>query len=652
VFRGAVMRMWRLRSGSDLLSARAFSSWVHPSVADDAVLAARHAAMISSHMLGGLLAAVVFAGYFALVDGPRLVSVVACACFLAPIGIALLLQRSGRLDIAHLLSALQLTALVSLAAALTGGAGSFAIAWLLLVPLEAALSGEARTTAIATCVATAAGLALSVATAKGILPAPISLPFDSGIIAAVGLLGAIAYAGMLGASVIRIQQGAARDVRASRERYRLIAENANDLVTRHDECGGVLFASLASKAILAREPDALLGTGFEEALAPEDRNRYRASIRRALESGKPVSEEYQLGTRSRDGWSAGKSWVEMRCQPVATAGSGRASRHDTVIAVTRDITLRKDEMRELAASRDEAQRISRAKSAFLATMSHELRTPLNAIIGFAELLHREMLIKERDPRHAEQCRIIHQSGEHLLSLVKDLLDISKIESGRFSVVPESFTLADVAVQAAETLHPAAKAKEIDISVDLQADLPELFADRRATRQILINLISNAVKFTPPRGRVTVRARRSGGAIEIEVSDTGFGIAPEHMARLGQPFYQVETSYARQNDGAGLGLSIVFGLVQLSQGSIRIESEPGRGSRFVVTLPADVDADVTADAEGSIAPTVAVTAPSGKGGVVVALDEVSAQLRARRSETSQADASAEEAHMGPKRAAAG
>lgn len=643
------MRMWRLRSGSDLLSARAFHSWVHPSVADDAVLAARHAAVISSHMLGGLLAAAVFAAYFSLVAGPNLLSLVACACFLAPIGIALLLRRSGRLDVAHLLSAVQLTALVSLAAGLTGGATSFAVAWLLLVPLEAALSGEARITALATGLATAAGLALAVATAKGMLPMPLSLPFDSGMLAGIGLVGAIAYAGTLAASVIRIQQGADRDVRASRERYRLIAENANDLVTRHDANGRVLFASLASEAIVARRPETLLGLGLEDVLAPRDRERYRASIRRALESGEPVAEEYQLEIRGADGLATRSTWVEMRCQPVASEASGGAGGHDTVIAVTRDITIRKAEMREMAASRDEAQRISRAKSAFLATMSHELRTPLNAIIGFAELLHREMLIKERDPRHAEHCRIIHQSGEHLLSLVKDLLDISKIESGRFSVVPEAFTLEDVAVQAAETLQPAAKAKEMVLSVDIPADLPELFADRRATRQILINLISNAVKFTPAQGRVDVRARRSGAAIEIEVADTGYGIAPEHIARLGQPFYQVETSYARQNEGAGLGLSIVFGLVQLSEGTVRIESELGRGSRFVVSLPADVGADATAEA---VQPSSIAVANSGKGGVVVALDEVSAQLRARRSEAAQADVPADGSVTGPKRAAAG
>jgi cell cycle sensor histidine kinase DivJ len=276
----------------------------------------------------------------------------------------------------------------------------------------------------------------------------------------------------------------------------------------------------------------------------------------------------------------------MSLQPVAASPGGEVS---TVIVVTRDVTARKAELVEIAAARDEALRVSRAKSAFLATMSHELRTPLNAIIGFSELLHRELLIKAREPKQAEYCRIIHQSGEHLLSLVKDLLDVSKIESGKFAVEREPFDVFEVATSAVETVRPLALSKQITLACDVPQDLPDMLADRRAVRQIVIHLVSNACKFTEPGGTVRVAARLLGSRIELCVSDTGIGISPENLVKLGRPFYQVDTRYSRRNEGAGLGLSIVRGLVELHNGEMTIESIVGKGSRFLVVLDADMPA---------------------------------------------------------------
>lgn len=560
--------------------------WVHPAVRDDAMLRARHASLITSHLLGGLISAFVFAGYFAWKGAPAFAAIVATACFLSPIGIALFLSRTGRLDIAHLLSSVQLAALITLAAAMTGGTKSFALLWLAIVPLEAALSADRRMMILATVSAVGALAVLHLAQGAGLLPTPVALPIGTEGAAFATCLGAVAYAGALASSVQKVHRSAALEIERSRERYRLIAENTNDLITRHDASGGISFASLASKTILGLGHDELQAKGFEIRLATADHDRYRDAIRRAMTSTEAISETFELPEATIAGAAEPAKWVELRCQRVAHAASETGPY--SVIAVTRDITRAKAEAIELARAREEADRANRAKTAFLAAMSHELRTPLSAIIGFAEILHRELLIKAREPKHADYCRIIHQSGEHLLSLVKDLLDVSRIESGRLTIDPEPFALRDVAVSVLETLRPQADGKNLTLTSTLPPDLPDLLADRRATKQILINLVTNALKFTHDGGTIAVTARAVGSDVEIVVADDGIGIAPEHIARIVQPFYQVETGYARHNEGVGLGLSIVRGLIDLHGGTLVIESEPGHGSTFRVTLPADIE----------------------------------------------------------------
>jgi cell cycle sensor histidine kinase DivJ len=221
-------------------------------------------------------------------------------------------------------------------------------------------------------------------------------------------------------------------------------------------------------------------------------------------------------------------------------------------------------------------------------MSHELRTPLNAIIGFAELLHRELLITSRQPKHDRYSRVIHESGEHLLGIVNDLLDVSKMEAGQFRIVPEPFDLRTLTTGAVETLLPAAMAKGVDLQVEIARDLPEVNADRRALKQILLNLVSNACKFSNPDGRVHVRVRPTGDCVEVSVADEGIGIPEPALARLGSPFFQAEHTYARNFEGTGLGLSIVRGLVQLHAGELTIESAVGEGTTVTVLIPLDCE----------------------------------------------------------------
>lgn len=572
-------------TGSDVNMASALRPWVHESVATDDVLATRHGALIQSHVSGSLISALMFAGYFVFV-GPNAWGVVAAIVFVVvPLAIAVLLSRTGRLDVAHLLSSAQLTGLIVLAAILSGGSASFAVAWLALVPLEAALSGRAGITAAGAGLALAALVGIEIATVSALLPATSLTPTALAHLAFVAQIGAVVYAGVVAAGVVRIQLSAQRELEASRERYRLIAENANDLITRHDVHGRTTFASLASTTLFGVEPRRLVEAGFSAVLAECDRARYVAALRRSFATGQPVSEEFRIERATVDRAERVLIWVEMRCQPVRSeTGTGVGS----IVAVTRDVTLRKAEAIELARARDEAEKASRSKTAFLATISHELRTPLNSIIGFSQLLQRALQRENREDGLVDYCRVIHESGEHLFSLVQDLLDVSKIESGNFPIDPEAFAIDDAARIAVDSVRTMAQSKNITLAVEIEHPLPNLLADRRATRQILTNLLSNAVKFTPEDGRVTLGARRIDERIEIAVTDTGIGVAPEHIKRIGQPFYQVETGYARRSDGAGLGLSIVRGLVELHRGTMHIQSEPNEGSKFSVTLPADME----------------------------------------------------------------
>lgn len=545
---------------------------------------------MASHALGGLLAALALAGYFALTGAFGIATLVAAVSFLSPLCIALYLSRTGRLDRAHLLAAVQLSAIITLAAILSGGTASFALVWLILVPLEAALSASRRLLIAATGLAIANLAGLHIGTEAGILPPPIMLPIDISLIAFASHVAAALYAGAIVASIQRLHRSAARQLERSRAAYRLIAENTSDLVTRHDRHGEITFASLAAEPLLGIAPEALVRRGLAAALRPADAARCRDAIAQCLAIGSVASVELEIAT---DNAADMPRWVELRCQPLPSSlGTPGA------IAVTRDITARKLHDLAMQKARDAAESASRAKSAFIATISHELRTPLNAIIGFSEMLNRDLTAKARDPRQAEYCRIIHDSGEHLMSLVKDLLDMSKLEAGKLAICAEPFHVEDVIRSSVDTLRPALAAKSIAIDVSIADGLDEMVADRRACKQMLINLLSNACKFTREGGRIEIGAAAAHGNVVLAVRDNGVGIAAAHVARLGEPFYQVDSSYTREIEGAGLGLAIVRGLVDLHHGRIEIESEVGKGSCFTLILPLDADA---VPASGAVLP---------------------------------------------------
>ncbi|HEX3674145.1 MAG TPA: ATP-binding protein [Rhizomicrobium sp.] len=239
---------------------------------------------------------------------------------------------------------------------------------------------------------------------------------------------------------------------------------------------------------------------------------------------------------------------------------------------------------EALVARDASEKANRAKSMFLANMSHELRTPLNAVIGFAELMHVEMYGPLGDPHYREYTGMIQSAGRHLLDLINDILDMSKIEAGKFDLDRERISLSGLVSDCVALMSERAQHGEIDLTVDI-AGAPQTFlADRRAMKQILLNLLSNAIKFTPAGGRVGVRARSNGNMLIMSITDTGVGIPADQLYRLGNPFVQLRTNAGATQNGTGLGLALVRALAELHHGALRIESVEGRGTTASIEIP--------------------------------------------------------------------
>jgi signal transduction histidine kinase len=227
---------------------------------------------------------------------------------------------------------------------------------------------------------------------------------------------------------------------------------------------------------------------------------------------------------------------------------------------------------------------SKHKSDFLANMSHELRTPLNAIIGFSEALG-ERMFGELNDKQAEYVADIHSSGRHLLALINDILDLSKVEAGRMELDLAEFDVPSTLENAMTLVKERAQRHAIRLALEVKPGVGAFTADERKLKQILLNLLSNAVKFTPEGGTVSVSASQPNGALEIVVSDTGVGIAPEDREAIFEEFRQVGKDYTRKAEGTGLGLALTRRFVELHGGAIRVESEIGKGSTFTFSLPA-------------------------------------------------------------------
>lgn len=385
------------------------------------------------------------------------------------------------------------------------------------------------------------------------------------------------------------------DLQASEERFRAIASHTPDhIIVQNRELQYTLVINpqlgLTEADMLGRTDTEILDTNREEAKA------LTTLKEEVLEKGQPAQLEIALTNLQGE-----KEFFEGAYIPRYTSDGQIGG----LIGYFRNVTERKrieDDLRqltttleqriaqrtaELTRAKEQAESADRLKSAFLATMSHELRTPLNSIIGFTGIIRQELAGPLTAEQH-KQLGMVQSSASHLLDLINDILDLSKIEAGQLEVMRQPVNIPALVQDVIDTAAPSAQKKGLSLRADLAPGVGKIVSDRRRVEQILINLVSNAIKFTDT-GQVLVQGGIEAGQLVIRVVDTGIGLAAADMAILFQPFQQIDTGLTRWHEGTGLGLSICKKLTDLLGGIISVTSPgPGRGSTFTITLPLDKD----------------------------------------------------------------
>ena len=548
---------------------------VHPSARQDALTAARHRAFIAPRLLVGLSALAFLPVLLALGGLTTVPELVLVSWAIVPIATACYLSLTGRYESAHLFSAAALAGVATTVAAFSGGIGSVAAVWLVLIPLEAAVSGSRRVVLIS------AALAFAVVAVLMAI-APVDTVTELSLLAGLAIGAALIYGTAVALSAERVARAHAKLRAADEERARLLTGSMSDVITRHGADGRVLSASANAQEVLGTGASDLIGLGLVDRIAVSDRAAFRDAIADTAANGVERSVEFRIH-RPKLGVDGSLQWIAMHCKrlPESTAAGA-------VVAVLRNASTRKAQQQELVDARADAARSQAGKNRFLAVVSHELRTPLNAIIGFSEMLTDADEMRIDGARRREYARLISEAGGHLLGVVNSILDVSRLETGDFQIVPEAFEPAAVIAGCCDLLSLKAKSAGVALHSRLPSQLPQIVADPRAVKQIVINLVANALKFTNRGGTVTIDAGVQGQSLVVSVADTGIGIAPEHFGRLGDPFFQVRGSYARSHDGSGLGLSIVKGLARLHGGEVEVRSRVGEGTRVMVRLPLDCE----------------------------------------------------------------
>ncbi len=560
---------------------------LHPSARYDALARARHRAFIAPRLLGSLAAFAAFPVYLAMRGAPTALEVVAFAWLIAPILLSWFLSRTGRYEGACILSSLALAGLVMTLATTTGGIESFAAFWLVIVPLEAALSGSRRVVGFASLLALGCTSVLIALGHFHMLPAPEGNPALHSVFVAFGVASATLYAAGLAFGAESLARTSVSLLSVEEDRYRLLARNMSDVISRHHRNGAVQFISPAAETMLGTPVAQLLGHGLFDRVHVADRPAYLTALSDAARGGEACSVEFRLrrdASRSVERGQVDFIWVEMRCRPLEQVLETASPSEAEVVAVMRDVTDRKNQEQALDLARTAAERADASKTLFLATMSHELRTPLNAIIGFSEMIVQEDALMLDAARRKEYAQLINDSGQHLLSVVNGILDMSKMESGNFEISPEPFAPREALVHCCNLLALKARENAIDLVTRAPENLPVMTGDPRAFKQIVLNLVSNAIKFSERGGTVTVSVSVEGPRLVLRVADTGVGIAAEDLKRIGDPFFQAGKTYQRRHEGTGLGLSIVKSLVGLHGGEMTVQSKIDEGTTILVALP--------------------------------------------------------------------
>lgn len=549
--------------------AAACERMVHPSILG------QNDRRCQRRFIGVMLAAPFFAAGAAvtLVTSGMGVAVTMAAIF-ATFGLcwfaALLVAASGKMafasQVALMMGSLALAGIIAAA----GGMASPVAMLVVALPFEAWWIGASRRAALWGAVSACVAVLLQ-AFAGSVFP------FGPGVTAAWHWLLPLAWALTLVPRVAAPGSPAGAQLDPATD-DRL--ENIIDaVVLRAGRHGEVLDASAKARTILKLQPELLFGTGLFDRIHLSDRVAYLSALA-DMRDGAPAR---RLDLRVRLPQN-GNGPTADNYRPFSLELARGEEQQDVLTFVLRENDELAGLRQELAAAKEAAASAEVAKGRFLAVVSHELRTPLNAIIGFSDMLLHEMFGTFKDPRQKEYVGLVKESGQHLLAVVTSILDVSRIEAGAYATEPEPFRFVEAVEMCQSMMRLQAEAKNVGLQAQIAPDAGEINADRRAVQQILINLVSNAIKFTPDGGDVVVGAKRIGSRLHFWVRDTGIGIAEEDFANLGKPFMQIQSDYTRRFEGTGLGLSLVKGLVALHEGTMSIESMPGEGTTVTISLP--------------------------------------------------------------------
>ena len=508
--------------------------------------------------------------YFALRGGSSVLDSFLALCLVLPLGAAFVRSRRGNTAVSAAVSAAATAGLVACLFAALGPAAAPAALWLGAEPIRAARAGSRGAAAAAAIVSATAGLMIGLALLFGIL---------SGAPAAAGILAALF---LIGSGLLQLHLGRPAPPAAQRPAVRDpsfdILGRLGETVTWHDGRGDVIAAVGPTRAVFGLGAGDVAGTGLLGRVHVTDRPAYLKALNDAAHGGGTTSVTF----RFQPGPVANGNGPMVRLTMRACADPDGTVQPRVVAAIR--IADATDEVEAADAARGAADSANELKGRFLATVSHELRTPLNAIIGFSELLAADHPFVMAEERRRDYATIIRNSGHHLLEVVNTLLDVSRIESGTFAFVPEPFSLTELVDGCCDLMQIKADQAGVTLERRLPAELPDVSADRRACRQILINLVSNAIKFTPRSGTVAVRVERERDRVILSVADDGIGIRESDLSRLGDPFFQAGDLHNRPHEGTGLGLSVVRGLVGLHGGGLVVESGPGLGTTVTVRIP--------------------------------------------------------------------
>ena len=402
------------------------------------------------------------------------------------------------------------------------------------------------------------------------------------------------------------------ELRASEARFRAAVETLGEGLIITDAEDVIAYVNSRMTQLSGYSAQEMVGRTVPALLVPEDEQAaYREHMLLRLQG---LSEQYELSLQRQDG---SRFWAEI----TATAFRAPDGRIVGTLGAVMDVSDRKRIQEELVAAVDASEDASRAKSAFLANMSHELRTPLNAVIGYSEMLTEEVRERGLEVLLPDLDKI-HSSGKHLLRLINDILDLSKIEAGRMELFPEVFDVPSLVREVSGTIRPLAERRGNALELRCHEDVRRMRADLTRVRQVLLNLLSNAAKFTE-NGRVALDVERvvTNGEpwIHFHVRDTGIGLSPEQVGKLFKAFSQADASTTRRYGGTGLGLAISRQLCLMMGGEVTMESTPGEGSVFTMMLPCNLlPAEQAAETEAQTIPFE--RAPTGEPPTVLVIDD--------------------------------